>query len=110
MRTSYFSKTGKHNDAVSIAGKAPPGFTGRQYKDLAPLYWFYAKYKEDGDEAFYTAKYREEILDKLDPQKVYEDLGEDAILLCWEGSGKFCHRRLVAAWLEEILGIEVAEL
>jgi len=57
--------------------------------------------------------YREEyqkILDKLDPRKVFEDLGPDAILLCWEPPGKFCHRGLVAAWLEEKLGVQVPEL
>jgi hypothetical protein len=30
-------------------------------------------------------------------------------LLCWEAPGKFCHRRLVAAWLEDALGIDVPE-
>ena len=55
------------------------------------------------DEASYREAYQK-ILDGLDPQKVFEDLGEDAILLCWEAPGKFCRRRLVAAWLEEKLG------
>ena len=42
--------------------------------------------------------------------EVFEDLGEDAILLCWEAPGKFCRGRLVAAWLEEKLGVQVPEL
>jgi len=37
-------------------------------------------------------------------------LGEDAILLCWENSGVFCHRRLVAEWFEEELGVSVPEV
>lgn len=49
------------------------------------------------------------MLDSLDPAKVLQDLGEDAILLCREKAGEFCHRRLVTAWLEESLGIEVPE-
>jgi uncharacterized protein (DUF488 family) len=49
-------------------------------------------------------------LDKLDPQKVFDDLGEDAILLCWEAPCQFCHRRLVAEWLEKHLGVNVPEL
>jgi uncharacterized protein (DUF488 family) len=59
------------------------------------------------------ATYREEyqkILDNLAPRQVFDDLGEDAILLCWEAPGKFCHRRLVAAWLEKHLGVTVPEL
>jgi uncharacterized protein (DUF488 family) len=110
MNTSYFSISAKHPKAVSIAAKAPKGFVGREYKKLAPNYWFFKKYKEDGDEKFYTEQYRKEVLDKLDPKKVFEELGEDAIMLCWEGRGKFCHRRLVAEWLKEKLNIEVLEL
>jgi len=61
------------------------------------------------DEASYREAYQK-ILDGLDPQEVFEDLGEDATLLCWEVPGKFCHRRLVAKWLEEHLGVDVPEL
>ena len=61
------------------------------------------------DEASYRGAYQK-ILDGLDPQKVFEDLGEDAILPCWEAPGKFCRRHLVAAWLEEKLGVQVPEL
>jgi len=61
------------------------------------------------DEASYREAYQK-ILDGLDPQEVFEDLREDAILLCWEAPGKFCHRRLVAEWLEKSLGVKVPEL
>lgn len=60
------------------------------------------------DEASYRVEFQK-ILDRLDPQKVFNDLRPDAILLCWEPPGKFCHRRLVAEWLESHLGIEVPE-
>jgi uncharacterized protein (DUF488 family) len=61
------------------------------------------------DEATYRAAYQK-ILDRLDPRKVYDELGEDAILLCWEKPGEFCHRRLVAEWIEAHLGVKVPEL
>jgi hypothetical protein len=54
--------------------------------------------------------YRQAILDQLDPLSVYEDLGPEAVLLCREPPGVFCHRCLVAAWLEEHLGVEGPEL
>jgi hypothetical protein len=110
MRTSYFAKSANNPNAVSIAGKAPAGFAGRVYKKLAPKFWFYQKYKEDGDEFFYTEQYRKEVLNLLDPMEVYNELGEESILLCWEGKDKFCHRKLVARWLEVSLGIQVPEL
>jgi hypothetical protein len=53
------------------------------------------------------------ILEKLDPEKVYADLialgGPDPILLCWERANTWCHRRLVAEWLEQALGTEITE-
>jgi uncharacterized protein (DUF488 family) len=61
------------------------------------------------DEDTYREEYQK-ILDNLDPRKVYEDLGKNSILICWEAPGKFCHRRLVAEWLEKHLGVTVPEL
>jgi hypothetical protein len=40
---------------------------------------------------------------------VVEDLGEDAIMLCWEAPGEYCHRRQAVGWLETELGIVVPE-
>jgi len=108
MKTSYFAKY-KEEDGVSIAGKSPEWFTGKSYPALFPKWSFYSKYKIDGDEKAYEEEYRRQVLDKLNPVKVYEDL-EHAVILCWEGSGKFCHRRLVAQWLYEKLGVTVDEL
>lgn len=89
---------------VSIALKAPEWFQGRRYPALAPRLDMLPMEEEE-----YLPEYQA-ILDRLDPRQVYEDLGEDAILLCWEPPGAFCHRRLVAAWLEEHLGVKVPEL
>lgn len=109
MKTSYFSKSKKHPNAVSIAWRAPVGFKGREYKALAPKYWLLKKYKEDGDKDFYTAVYKEDILRRLNPEQVYKDLGEDAVLLCWENPDDFCHRHIVAKWLQEA-GYDIEEL
>ena len=110
MKTSYYAKSGSMSNVVSIAAKAPLWYKGREYKKLAPKYWFFKKYKEDGDEKFYTEQYQKEVLDKLDVQTVFNELGEDAILLCWESPEKFCHRHLVANWLNKNLDIKVTEL
>ncbi len=110
MKTSYYSKSSNDPNAVSIAGKCPAFYKGREYKDLAPKYWFFKKYKDDGDEEFYTKHYYEEVLNKLDPKKVYKDLGESAVLLCWEAPDKFCHRHLVSEWIALSLEIEIKEI
>lgn len=110
MNTSNYYKNGNNPNAVSIAGKCPDFYKGREYKLLAPKWWFYKKYKEDRDSEFYIIQYQKEVLDKLDPNQVYEDLGENAILLCYEKETDFCHRFLVAKWLEKYLNITILEI
>jgi hypothetical protein len=109
LNTSYFAISGKHENAVAVCGR-PWFYTGRVYEKLAPKSWFLKKYKKDGDEDFYTKQYYAEVLDKLDPKEVYEELGEDAILVCWEGRDKFCHRHIIADWLSKHLGVIIEEL
>lgn len=58
--------------------------------------------------------YGEQLL-ALDPHQVVDELhtltaGADPILLCYETPSKFCHRRLVAQWLEQSLNIQVPEV
>lgn len=109
MKTSYFAKSKNDPNAVSIAWRAPVGFRGIEYKILAPKYWLLRKYKDDGDQAFYIEHYYEEILRRLDPAQVYKELGESALLLCWEKPGEFCHRHLVSKWFRDA-GFDVQEL
>lgn len=119
MNTSYYAKARTKKNVVSIAGYPPKWFKGRSYPALAPKLWFFRKYKEDGDKEFYIEQYKKEVLADLDPQKVYDDLGPDAIIVCWEIGEKdvphnqqltFCHRHIVAEWLEQHLNITVTEL
>ena len=72
---------------------------------LAPPRWL-LKAK---DPELFDREYRKQ-LDSLDAKQVAEELGSNAILLCWELFNVRCHRRLVAEWLEEKLGIVVPEL
>jgi len=111
MQTSNFARSGSHPRAVAISRTQPRGWTGRAYEPLAPP-WRLLQAAKSGaiDEEEYIRRYLEEVLSKLDPVRVYADLGEDAVLLCWERSGAFCHRRLVAEWLEEKLGVSVPEV
>ena len=107
--TSNFSKNGSNPNAISISGKCPEWFYGPEYKQLAPKYWFFKKYKEDHDEEFYILNYYKEVLSKLDPEKVLKDL-DGKIMLCYEKETEFCHRFLVADWLKFKLGIRVEEI
>ena len=115
--TSYFANIKNLPETIctiSIAGNAPDRYDGIQYKKLAPKYWFFEKYKEDSDEQFYTEAFNREVLGALEAHKVIAELenlasGKDICLLCYEKPCEFCHRHLVAKWLEEKLNIEVKE-
>ena len=104
MQTSTFARSGKDPNAVAIS-LGTRFFTGRRYRPLAPP----RELIKIEDEALFRKLYHERVLSGLDPATVYRELGEDAILLCWEAPGKFCHRRVVAEWLEKALNIKVDE-
>lgn len=110
--TSYFAminKLPKNIIPISICGKAPDWYKGLQYKKLAPKYDFFMKYKRDHNEQEYIKCYNEQVLDKIEIDKlIYElcgllDINEDIniCLLCYEKTGDFCHRHLVSKWLNE---------
>lgn len=111
--TSYFGNRTAAADprAVSIA-RWPPRWWGsrRRYMALAPSADLLKRSKAGLSWPEYCAEYMRDILSKLDPVKVFADLGPDAILLCWEPSGADCHRRLVAEWLEKSPDIKIPEL
>jgi uncharacterized protein (DUF488 family) len=121
--TTYFANLKKlpsYIIPISICGKAPEWYKGLQYKKLAPKYWFFAKYKEDHDEQFYTEQFNKEVLTLLSPSKVVLELlvmvgnfkglnyYPEIALVCYEKPGDFCHRHLVADWLNKN-GYEVKE-
>lgn len=109
ISTSNFSKHGKDYRAVSISGWPPDWYKGAQYKRLAPKWDFFQVYKQNNDEEAYTKSYYEKVLSKLDPEKVLKEL-DGCILLCYENENQFCHRFLVADWIEHYTGVYVPEL
>lgn len=110
MHTSYFAKAKKLENAISIALYPPKWFTGKLCQKLAPSWDILSEYKRTGDEQVYTKAYTYEVLEGLDPRTLFNELGENAILCCWEANSKFCHRHIVARWFEEHLNIIVPEL
>lgn len=105
--TSYFAQVKNlPSDIVpiSIAAKQVPGWRYPVYKALAPTYNILYDYKRDGDKDHYVAAYLRDVLRYLSPEKVVADLeklsgGKDIALICYEKSGSFCHRHVVARWL-----------
>jgi len=88
---------------VAISIGIPRWYKGARELRLAPtresLPWPRPKF-----DPFYDS-----ILARLDPAALYAALGDNAVLLCWESANIWCHRRRVAEWFEEALGVVVPE-
>jgi Protein of unknown function, DUF488 len=88
----------------------PAGY--RMYRPLAPGPWFNSVLAEEFCR-LYLAQ-----LERLEPEQVLKDLAELAsgkipTLLCFEPpppDTAWCHRGLVAAWLQDQLGLDVHEV
>lgn len=110
LYTTYFANVKKLPPdiiPISICGKAPSGYKGLQYKTLAPMYAFFQKWKETGDNHYYVQCYNEQVLLMLNANRVLEELkalsggAENIALVCYEKPEDFCHRHLVSNWLRE---------
>lgn len=111
--TSYFGNRRNFRDLVpiSIALYTPIYFKARRYNILSPSPEILSL--KDNEE-LYTKKFND-ALKSINPMSVFETLEElshrrDIVLLCYEKPPQFCHRHLVAEWLEKELGIKVEEL
>ena len=120
LHTSYFAKVKQlqqmgFTNLVCVAGYAPKFFFdvegARFMPDLAPRKdWFWEWKNGHLPNEWYIQKYNETVLSKLNPEKVIEELGDNAVMLCYEKPGDFCHRHLIADWITEKTGVKVDEI
>lgn len=114
--TTYFAKVGelpKNIVPIAICGRSPDSWRGLEYKRLAPKWVFFKVWKETHDNDYYIREFADKVTGKLDANSVVRELeilsaGLDVALVCYEKPGDFCHRHLVADWLNEH-GYEVKE-
>ena len=108
--TTYFDNVkclSKSVIPISIAGSPPETWDGLEYRKLAPKWSFFKEWKHNNDNNFYIQHFYEEVLNKLNPDKVIEELFEKVgsktdltfALVCYEKPKEFCHRHLVGSWL-----------
>lgn len=110
--TSYFAKLKSLPDniiPISICGKAPDWYKGLQYKKLAPKYDFFMEWKRTHDNDYYIKCFKKQVTDQLNILNVIRDLidmsnisdDQNICLICYEKPSDFCHRHLVAKWLND---------
>lgn len=106
--TSYFAKEkelkSKGLVCVSICAFPPKWFSGFNFINVAPKQDILLDYKKDQDKDKYIRRYYHEVLKNLDIEDFISTLekiskGKDVALCCYEKSGDFCHRHLLARYL-----------
>lgn len=102
--------------SISVDRGKEANYEGKCFALLAPKKGFWqvwhnniGKIAEEENNRFYVERYYEEVLKHLKPSEIYQVL-DDSILLCYEDAPMFCHRYIVAFWLELSLGISVPEI
>ncbi len=112
--TSYFGNWNSLKKAdivpVSIALFSPKWYEGYRFHFLAPTRYMVLG---DCEREEYVSLYRQ-ILDKYGAEKIVQAVnkvsyGKDVALLCYEKPGEFCHRHLLADYLNEKLNLGVTE-
>ena len=94
-----------------------PDYHGEYYSKLVPEPYIWhvwhnnnkGKISEEANNRYYVQEYWNQVLSKLNPQEVYNELN-NRILLSYEPNTDFCHRHIVAAWFEILLGETVPEV
>ena len=114
MKTaSYFTYRGPGRIGISVGNPRgiPAGY--RMYKALAPRRDMLHLSQDEYRDIFFG-----DILGRLNPTQVAHDLeklaaGDEPVLLCFEKPpftvSNFCHRRMVAEWFKDTLGLNVPE-
>ena len=115
--TSYFANLKnleKENIfPIGICCYPPKWFNGPNLRAIEPTPDILEKCKSSHAE--YEKRYRAEVLSIFKDINIlinrisYISGGKDVALCCYEKPSDFCHRHIVAKWLEEQAGIEVKE-
>jgi uncharacterized protein YeaO (DUF488 family) len=109
--TSNYARSSSYDLSFSISKKAPDWYKGKQLPQYAPTWEMIVAYK---DNALTSDEYALQYISLLksrhqSPQKIVDALPDKSRLLCYESPGDFCHRRVLAQWVEDELGLIIPE-
>lgn len=102
---------------IVICGGIPNWYNGLWYRKVAPKLSFFTEWKKNHDNEYYIHYFNELVLKNKNPDNIIKEIielannAENIVLLCYEKSTDFCHRHLVANWINEnnTLGINIKE-
>ena len=108
----------KVGNLISISGDRGKsvGFKGKAIPELAPKRAFWniwhdniGKIPEEENNRYYIEQYYNQVLSKVDIEELLKD-EKDPILLCFEKGQDFCHRHVLAEYIEMTYGIKVRDI
>lgn len=115
---SYKNFNSNLASTIAISGDhgKQANYNGRYFRELAPKLSFWEKWHdnigvipEEENTKYYIEQYYKEVLSKLNPEIIFDKLNYN-ILLCYEDNTEFCHRHVVAEWLQILLEEEIPEI
>ncbi len=115
--------TGNYTDCkvgnlISISGDKGKsiGFEGKSLTKLAPKRDFWNEWhnnigriSEEENTKFYIQEYYKQVLSQVDIEELLKD-EKDPILMCYERGQDFCHRHVLAEFINIRYGINVEDL
>ena len=108
----------KSGNLISISGDrgGKVGFVGRALPKLAPKKEFWmtlfnniGKISEMENIRYYIEEYYKQVLSKVDIEDLLKD-EKDPILLCYEKGQDFCHRHVLAEYIEMKYNVKVTDI
>jgi hypothetical protein len=115
LYTSNYDLNGKNPNAIGISFILPSWFSGKEMAKLAPTLSMITRFKSWIQEGKYgEAEYEYDYINLLKergvtPQGLVDELPDGAILLCYEYPEEFCHRHVLAHWIQENTDVIVTE-
>lgn len=108
----------KAGNLISISGDRgrKVGYVGKALPQLAPKKEFWqifnnniGKIPETENIIYYIQEYYKQVLSKVDIEDILKD-EKDPILLCYEKGQDFCHRHVLAEYIEMKYNIKVKDI
>lgn len=108
----------KAGNLISISGDRGKkvGYTGNAIPQFAPKKVFWTtfdnnigKIPEADNIRYYIEEYYKQVLSKVDIEELLKD-EKDPILLCYEKGQDFCHRHVLAEYIEIKYGVKVRDI
>lgn len=113
---NYFECKSGNLISISRDKGEDAGFDGKYIMEFAPKREFFKKWRsnigiipEEENNRYYINEYYKQVLSQIDIPALLK--GEkNPILLCYEKEGQFCHRHVLAEYIELMYNIKVSDI